>query len=89
MGRWGGLPDIVSRVRKVCRPTGKRTSPHPFHGHSSGDASPCLAVAATRGSVGDAMVDLFVALKRNEHEERQALADPRQGWDLKPLIELA
>ncbi len=89
MGRWGGLPDIVRRVRKVCRPTVKRTSPHPFHGHSSGDASPCLAVAAARASVGESMVNFFVALKRNEHEERQALVNPRQDWDLKPLIERA
>lgn len=44
---------------------------------------------ATRALVGEAMVDLFVALKRNEHEERQALANPRQDWDLKHLIELA
>ena len=44
---------------------------------------------AARSLMGDAMVDLFVALKRNEHEERNATADPRQDWDLKHLLELA
>lgn len=42
-----------------------------------------------RDSLGDPLVDLFVALKRHEHAERQALADPRQDWDLRHLIELA
>lgn len=47
------------------------------------------ACTATRELMGDALIDLFVALKRNEHEERQALPDPRQDWDLTHLIELA
>ena len=50
------------------------------------------ALAASRfarDSLGDPLVDLFVALKRHEHAERQALADPRQQWDLRHLIELA
>ncbi|AOW15066.1 hypothetical protein LPB72_21295 [Hydrogenophaga crassostreae] len=54
------------------------------------DALDALASSPTaRAMLGDAMVDLFVALKRNEHEERSALADPRQDWDLKHMIELA
>jgi glutamine synthetase len=54
------------------------------------DALDALAGSqAARALLGDAMVDLFVALKRNEHEERSALADPRQDWDLKHLIEFA
>jgi glutamine synthetase len=44
---------------------------------------------AARALLGDAMVDLFVALKRNEHEERNARPDPRQDWDMQHLIELA
>ena len=45
--------------------------------------------SAARALLGEAMVDLFVALKRHEHAERSALGDPRQDWDLKHLIELA
>jgi len=45
--------------------------------------------AAARQWLGDPMVDLFIALKRHEHQERQALADPRGQWDLRHLIELA
>ncbi|QCB47870.1 glutamine synthetase family protein [Hydrogenophaga sp. PAMC20947] len=45
--------------------------------------------SATRTLMGDALMDLYVALKRNEHDERSAMADPRQDWDLKHLIELA
>jgi glutamine synthetase len=44
---------------------------------------------ATRAVLGEAMADLFVALKRHEHAERQALPEPRQDWDMKHLIELA
>lgn len=54
------------------------------------DALDALASSpSARALLGDAMVDLFVALKRNEHEERSALADPRQDWDMKHMIELA
>ncbi len=45
--------------------------------------------SATRNLMGDALTDLFVALKRNEHGERSAMADPRHDWDLVHLIELA
>lgn len=45
--------------------------------------------AAVRRCLGDPLVDLFVALKRHEHQERQATDDPRQHWDLRHLIELA
>jgi glutamine synthetase len=54
------------------------------------DALDALARSQTiRAILGEAMVDLFVAIKRHEHEERQALSNPRQDWDLKHLIELA
>ena len=43
----------------------------------------------TRAILGEAMVALFAALKRHEHEERQALTDPRQDWDLTHLIEFS
>ncbi|MEY8878115.1 MAG: hypothetical protein AB9M60_16505, partial [Leptothrix sp. (in: b-proteobacteria)] len=42
-----------------------------------------------RACLGDPLVDLFVALKRQEHQERAAAADPRQHWDLRHLVELA
>ncbi|MDT8989627.1 glutamine synthetase family protein [Curvibacter sp. APW13] len=42
-----------------------------------------------RALLGDALVDTYVAIKRHEHDERAALADPRQQWDLTHLIELA
>jgi glutamine synthetase len=45
--------------------------------------------AAARACLGEPLVDLFLALKRQEHAERQALSDPRQQWDLHHLIELA
>jgi len=45
--------------------------------------------ALMRELFGDALVDLFVALKRHESAERQACADPRQQWDLVHLLELA
>jgi glutamine synthetase len=43
----------------------------------------------TRALMGDAMTDLYLALKRNEHAERSATTRPRQDWDLVHLIELA
>ena len=43
----------------------------------------------TRAILGEAMVALFAALKRHEHEERQALTDPRQDWDLTHLIDFS
>lgn len=45
--------------------------------------------AGAREWLGDPLVDLFIALKRHEHQERQAQADPRRHWDLRHLIELA
>lgn len=47
-------------------------------------ASPVL-----RELFGAPLVDAYVAIKRHEHAERNALADPRQQWDLVHLIELA
>ncbi|HEV8690856.1 MAG TPA: glutamine synthetase family protein [Ideonella sp.] len=49
-----------------------------------------LAASATlRELFGAPLIDAFVAIKRHEHAERAALADPRQQWDLHHLIELA
>lgn len=42
-----------------------------------------------RALFGAPLVDAFVAIKRHEHAERAALADPRGQWDLHHLIELA
>lgn len=39
--------------------------------------------------LGDPLVDAYLGIKRHEHAERQAQADPRQHWDLRHLIELA
>lgn len=47
------------------------------------------ASKAVRDMLGSPMVDLFVALKRIEHDERQACANPRQDWDMKHLVELS
>jgi glutamine synthetase len=67
-------------------------------GESAGVALPrtlpeaCDALEASapmRELFGDPLVDLFVALKRHESEERHAAADPRHHWDLVHLIELA
>lgn len=46
------------------------------------------ASAVLRRWLGDPLVDLYLALKRHEHAERSAAADPR-AWDLRHLIELA
>jgi glutamine synthetase len=52
------------------------------------------ALAALQGSptlrrwLGAPLVDLYVALKSHEHDERAAAADARQ-WDLRHLLELA
>lgn len=54
------------------------------------DALEALASSqAIRDLLGAPLVELFIALKRQEHQERAALADPRTDWDLKHLIELA
>lgn len=45
--------------------------------------------AALREVLGDALVDLYVALKRHESAERNAVADPRHGWDFVHLTEQA
>ena len=67
-------------------------------GESAGVALPrtlpeaCDALEASalmRELFGDPLVDLFVALKRHESDERHAAADPRHHWDLVHLIELA
>ncbi|MBQ0936215.1 glutamine synthetase family protein [Ideonella paludis] len=44
---------------------------------------------ALRELLGDPLWALFLALKRHEHAERSATANPRQEWDLRHLIELA
>lgn len=48
-----------------------------------------LGSAAAREWLGDPLVELYVAIKRQEHHERQSQAHPRQQWDLRHLIELA
>ena len=49
-----------------------------------------LAANATlRALFGAPLVDAYVEIKRHELAERAALADPRQQWDLRHLIELA
>ncbi len=45
--------------------------------------------AMLRSLFGGPLVDAFTAIKRHEHAERAALADPRHQWDLTHLIELA
>ncbi|MDZ7857000.1 glutamine synthetase family protein [Sphaerotilus sp.] len=45
--------------------------------------------AALRRVLGDALVDLYVGIKRHESAERQAQAQPRQGWDVLHLTEQA
>jgi glutamine synthetase len=47
------------------------------------------ASTTLRELFGAPLVDAFVAIKRHEHAERAALADPRHQWDLTHLIELA
>ncbi|HJV71210.1 glutamine synthetase family protein [Ideonella sp.] len=47
------------------------------------------ASATLRELFGAPLVDAYVAIKRHEHAERSALADPRHEWDLTHLIELA
>ncbi len=42
-----------------------------------------------REVLGDALVEVYTAIKAHEHAERAALADPRTAWDLRHLIELA
>jgi glutamine synthetase len=57
---------------------------------SLGEALDALqASASLRDALGDPLVDAFVAIKRHELAERDALADPRAMWDLVHLIELA
>jgi glutamine synthetase len=54
------------------------------------DALDALAHSdAARQWLGAPLVELFVALQRHEHQERQSHPDPRQQWDLRHLIELA
>jgi glutamine synthetase len=49
-----------------------------------------LAASSTlRELFGAPLVDAYIAIKRHEHAERNALSDPRQQWDLVHLIELA
>lgn len=42
-----------------------------------------------REILGSPLTDAYIAIKRHEHAERSALADPRQQWDMTHLIELA
>lgn len=44
---------------------------------------------ALRELLGEPLWALFGALKRHEHAQRAALADGRQDWDMRYLIELA
>jgi glutamine synthetase len=77
---------------------GLRTARAPHPGADAAHALPrtlttaldALADSTTlRELFGAPLVDAFVAIKRHEHAERAALADPRQQWDLHHLIELA
>lgn len=45
--------------------------------------------AALRELLGAPLVELFVALKRHEWDERAAQADPWRDWDLRHLVEQA
>ncbi len=47
------------------------------------------ASAALRELLGEVLVDLFVAQRRHELDERAALADPHRDWDLRHLTEQA
>jgi len=47
------------------------------------------ASAALRDLLGEVLVDLFVAQRRHELDERAALADPHRDWDLRHLVEQA
>lgn len=47
------------------------------------------ASAALRDLLGEVLVDLFVAQRRHELDERAALADPHRDWDLRHLTEQA
>jgi glutamine synthetase len=42
-----------------------------------------------RGLLGGPLVDAYIGIKRHEHQEREALTNPHQHWDLRHLIELA
>jgi glutamine synthetase len=42
-----------------------------------------------RELLGAPLLETYVAIKRHEHAERAALADPRAAWDLTHLLELA
>ncbi|GAA0750710.1 glutamine synthetase family protein [Ideonella azotifigens] len=46
------------------------------------------ASQALRELLGDPLVNAFIAIKRHEHAERAALAQPREQWDLTHLLEL-
>jgi len=57
---------------------------------SLGEAAEALAGSALmRELLGAPLVELYAAMKQHETAERNALADPRQQWDLVHLIELA
>jgi glutamine synthetase len=47
------------------------------------------ASSALRELLGEPLVATLVAIKRHEHAERVALADPRTQWDLTHLVEWA
>ena len=58
--------------------------------HSLGAALDALdASRLLRDLLGDALVDLYVALKRHESAGRNTIADPRHGWDFVHLTEQA
>lgn len=56
---------------------------------SLGAALDALDASPLRDLLGDALVDLQVALKRHESAERNAVADPRRDWDFRHLVEQA
>jgi glutamine synthetase len=54
------------------------------------EALDALALSAVlRQALGARLCALYLAIKRHEQAERNALADPRRDWDLRYLIELA
>lgn len=78
--------------------SGLRAGKAPQHGapeslrlpRSLPDALAALeASAALRELLGEPLLQAYGAIKRHEHAQRQATADPRRDWDLRHLIELA
>jgi glutamine synthetase len=79
----------LAGLRAACAPHPGADEAHALP-RTLPDALDALQASATlRELFGAPLVDAYVAIKRHEHAERSALADPRQQWDLVHLIELA